>query len=336
MEEWLLCVCVAGVYGRCVCGRCGVYVLVWRQKKAPLQSHLILGSHSVCYFSGFLLVFLHIIDNTNLYSRWVSQRFFRGKKTMAPSVWSWITKPPLLRLPSSFPGRRDNSHSKEDHKVWQASLFIFERNSSKIQCATGLRQADVSFLLKASSRHPELVTRNKHFTLSNPGCSSTRETMRASLALFAPQTVLGITTPMHFLPGAEWHPPPQLTGQQGCALAAVCQTRLARCTQVPRARHLQTCLFSSGCPSLELRAHEPLKCAPSSISQGPALYHLFGWKFLGPGPIWVLYWILDCFRTSWCQLVSPQSRPAMAHPARVSAGRFLFRVWFTETHYFHL
>lgn len=99
----------------------------WGRKKLhtpkPPCSGLTL---SVLLFPFFYWFFPHIIDNTNLYSRWLSQRSFRGKKTMVPGVWSWITKPLLLRLPRSFPGRRDNSRGKEEHKVWQASLFIFE------------------------------------------------------------------------------------------------------------------------------------------------------------------------------------------------------------------
>lgn len=90
MEEWLLCVCdVACVVCMCWCGSSILTTprteLV-RQKETTLQSHLVLGSHSVSYFSHFLLVFPNIIDNTNLYSRWLSQRSFRGKKTMVPGV----------------------------------------------------------------------------------------------------------------------------------------------------------------------------------------------------------------------------------------------------------
>lgn len=159
---------------------------------------------------------------------------------------------------------------------------IYLWNPRKIQCATSLGQEDASFLLKASNWHPEVITRNKHFSLSNPGCSSTHEIMETSLALcISASSGIQYFSAWQIKEHVLYHSSQSARVCTGCRF----KTRQARCTQVfsdllPSDTFSLTPLSQTG-----IESSGSLKVCPIHHQPGPVLSPLSGWKFLGPGPV---------------------------------------------------
>lgn len=155
--------------------------------------------------------------------------------------------------------------------------------------------------------------------------------MKASLTLFAFQTVLGITTSIH----SVWcRTASSTTAHKSARLCTGCCVPDAAGTLRPGS-YLQTCLFSSGCPRLALRAQESLKQCPILHQPRPCPLS-FVWLEI-PRPrsnlsptlnSGLLQDLLMPARLSTAK-ACPDPRPAY-----VSAGRF--SIWFTEIHSFHL